>query len=162
MRGWQAGSPFRGLRVQILLWTILPAIILVIAFLLTGVRQHQHTMRAMVAERDAGLAQALAGNTAALLDCYTGSLRTLAAAVAPQGDNPQALEAALAVTQRHLPELGLAVVAANGEIRAGPRPLPAWATELARHLATTPSTAGVPLIATSADGNTITWIVPLG
>ncbi|MHB0876077.1 MAG: hypothetical protein ACYC5O_08540 [Anaerolineae bacterium] len=61
------GSPhgrFWSLRVQILLWTIAPAIILAIAFMLAGVGEHRRAMRSMVAERDSGLAQALAAGSA--------------------------------------------------------------------------------------------------
>ena len=53
MRNWWAAISLRGLRVQILLWTILPLIFLLIAFSLTGIRSHQQSMRTMVAERDA-------------------------------------------------------------------------------------------------------------
>ena len=161
MRRWWIGSSFRGLRVQILFWTILPAIILVIAFLFTGVRQHQNAMRTMVAERDAGLAQALADSTTALLARYTSSLQALATAIALQGNNSQTWETALAKMQDDLPELSMAVVAANGEVRAGLRPLPAWAEEIVQSLAVTPFSDSAPLVGTNADGNTITWTVLL-
>ncbi|RMF35429.1 MAG: hypothetical protein D6759_04720, partial [Chloroflexi bacterium] len=82
MRKRWASISLRGLQVQILLWTILPLIILLIAFSLTGIRSHQHSMRLLVAERDAGLARLLADEIATTLERYTIGLQLLAASEA--------------------------------------------------------------------------------
>lgn len=54
----------RGLRVQILLWTILPLILILVAVSLSSIKLHQDSMRDMVAERNAHVA----GLAAARLD----------------------------------------------------------------------------------------------
>lgn len=46
----------RGLRVQILLWTILPLILILVAVSLSSIKLHQNSMRDMVAERNAQVA----------------------------------------------------------------------------------------------------------
>jgi two-component system sensor histidine kinase UhpB len=46
----------RGLRAQILLWTILPLILILVALSLGSITLHQQSMRTMVAERDGQLA----------------------------------------------------------------------------------------------------------
>ncbi len=47
----------RGLRIQIILWTILPLTLVLIGIAFTGVYSHQRSMRALVEERDRTLAQ---------------------------------------------------------------------------------------------------------
>ena len=54
----------RGLRVQLLLWAILPLIVIVVGVAVLGILVHQTSMRDMVAQRDAQLA----GVAADLLD----------------------------------------------------------------------------------------------
>lgn len=51
---------FHGLRVQVLLWTILPLTILLIVFSLTGISGHQASMHALAAEENSRLVVALA------------------------------------------------------------------------------------------------------
>jgi signal transduction histidine kinase len=47
----------RGLQAQILLWTILPLILILVAVSFGSITLHQQSMRSMVAERDAFLAE---------------------------------------------------------------------------------------------------------
>lgn len=63
-RGW------RSLRVQVLLWTVLPLIIMLIAVSLTGVGTHQASMRALAREDNQHLATALATSLAQQLGTY--------------------------------------------------------------------------------------------
>ena len=73
-REWLRALNIRRLHIQILLWTILPLTVLLIAFSLTGIRTHRQSMRHLVAERDLALAQALAGDVATRVDRYTSCL----------------------------------------------------------------------------------------
>ncbi|MBZ0280371.1 MAG: cache domain-containing protein, partial [Anaerolineae bacterium] len=60
MRFNLATISFHGLRVQVLLWTILPLTILLIVFSLTGISGHQASMHALAAEENSRLVVALA------------------------------------------------------------------------------------------------------
>ena len=51
---------WRSLRAQVLLWTVLPLTILLIAVSLTGVTTHQNSMRNLAREDNAQLATAVA------------------------------------------------------------------------------------------------------
>ncbi|MBX3063312.1 MAG: HAMP domain-containing protein [Anaerolineae bacterium] len=55
-----AAIRLRSLRAQVLLWTILPLIILLIIFSLTGISSHQNSMHALAAEENTRLVVALA------------------------------------------------------------------------------------------------------
>ena len=81
----------RNLRTQILLWTILPLVILLIAFSVTGVRNHRDSMRALVAERNAALTLTLAHEIEAILAGYTTSFELLAASEALRHGNKEAI-----------------------------------------------------------------------
>lgn len=63
----------RGLRVQLLLWTILPLALALIAVAFTGVYGHEVAMRRMVEERDLLLARAYAQQAAGVLEHYGGN-----------------------------------------------------------------------------------------
>ncbi len=54
----------RGLRAQIVLWTILPLTLVLIGVAFTGVYSHEQAMRDLVAERDLALAVVGAARTA--------------------------------------------------------------------------------------------------
>ncbi|NPV10128.1 MAG: HAMP domain-containing protein [Anaerolineae bacterium] len=106
----------RGLPVQIVLWTIVPATVLALTFMLTGVREHQRSMRAMVASRDLEVVQALAGRLSAELERYSAMLGALAAAATIP---PRDLEALVVAVERELPGLELVVIGPAGEVLAG-------------------------------------------
>ncbi|MHB0877457.1 MAG: sensor histidine kinase [Anaerolineae bacterium] len=115
-----------GLRVQILLWTIAPALVLVIAFLLTGVGEHRSAMRAMVSERDVALARALGAQVTAATAPYLATAKAVAAARAsepPSGASVSLLDGAAVVAGPALPawvELWLADEAEDGALLLAP------------------------------------------
>jgi len=115
VRDWRLS--LRRLRIQILLWIILPLILLLIAFSVTGVRSHQQSMRTLVAERDLGLSRALAHDVAMVLERYHGSLALLAQSI---DDRPSDTVATRLRAARDLlgQELDLAVVDKEGRVRA--------------------------------------------
>ena len=121
----------RGLGVQILLWVTLPFILLLIAFSLTGIRSHQQSMRTLVAERDLGLARALAHDVANLLDRYRIPLAFLAQILAEQPDDvSRRLKAA---RQQIAADVDLVVVDSEGQVSASTGPT-AWVARRASHL----------------------------
>ena len=115
----------RGLRIQILLWVILPLILVLIAFSFTGIRTHRESMRTLVAERDLGLARVLAHDVGNLLDRYRIPLAFLARDVASLPAE-QARSRLRLLAAELGPDLSLLLVDAEGEIRAvgGPSPPP--------------------------------------
>ncbi|MCQ3972105.1 MAG: hypothetical protein DPW09_01520 [Anaerolineae bacterium] len=81
----------RGLHVQILLWTILPLILILIAVSLGSITLHQQSMRDMVAERNAHLASLAAARLNDRLRTYTIALETVLKNTAGSADISQAL-----------------------------------------------------------------------
>ena len=158
MNPWRASIRLRGLRVQILLWTILPLTILLIGFSLTGIHSHQDSMRALVAGRDAGLAQTLAGRVAAALERYTTALRLLAAADAVHRNDPDRAEAALAEAGRELEGMTLLILDASGRVVAGPAPAEAAALSVA---SLQPHLTRREVIAAAGAAGTLIWSIPL-
>ncbi len=159
MSHWRASVSLRGLRVQILLWTILPLTILLIGFSLSGIHSHQDSMRAMAAERDAGLAQTLARDIAAVLDRYTTALPLLAASDAVHGSDLRQVEAALEAAGRKLGPMTLLTLDPNGRIVAGRAPagLDTFTVEwLQSH-----RTGRASVIAATGEAGTLIWSVPL-
>ncbi len=75
-KNWGA---FRGLKVQIVLWMILPLTLVLIGVAFTGVYSHEQAMRNLVQERDRALAEVSAGQVRALLQERALALGTLAA-----------------------------------------------------------------------------------
>lgn len=69
----------RGLRVQIILWMILPLTLVLIGVAFTGVYSHEQAMRDLVAERDQALAAVSAGQVRDTLEMHTMALKALAA-----------------------------------------------------------------------------------
>ena len=68
MRGFRLPISLHGLRVQVLLWTVLPLIIFLLVFSLSGVSSHQTSMRALAAEENSRLVMTLAELVAALVE----------------------------------------------------------------------------------------------
>ena len=75
-RDWKT---FRGLRVQIVLWMVLPLTLVLIGVAFTGVYSHEQAMRELVEERDRALAVVSAAQIRDLLRSRTAALQTLAA-----------------------------------------------------------------------------------
>ncbi|HFD40060.1 MAG TPA: HAMP domain-containing protein, partial [Anaerolineae bacterium] len=68
----------RGLKAQIVLWTILPLTLVLIGVAFTGVYSHERAMRALVQERDRALAQVGASGVRDRLQEQAAVLQTLA------------------------------------------------------------------------------------
>ncbi len=161
MRDWWAAISLRGLRVQILLWTILPLTLLLIAFALTGIRSHQRSMRTFVAERDAGLVQALADEVENFLDRYTIGLQTLASSELLNHDNPQVVETTLIEASQRLDGITLLVVDENDQVVVGPTALSDEIAEAIDRLTAASSVSVEPIIGLTFDGHTLLWAIPL-
>ncbi len=71
---------FRDLRTQILLWTILPLVAVLIGVAYLGVNSHQNAMRDLVEERDGALARVAAARISEALANRQATLQALAAA----------------------------------------------------------------------------------
>ncbi len=69
---------FRGLKFQIVLWTVLPLTLVLIGVAFTGVYSHEQAMRDLVQERDRALAVVGAGQVSELLEQRLSALATLA------------------------------------------------------------------------------------
>ena len=70
---------FRGLRIQIVLWTVLPLTLVLIGVAFTGVYSHEQAMRDLVQDRDRALAVVSARQVRDLLQERVSALETLAA-----------------------------------------------------------------------------------
>ena len=89
----------RGLRFQIILWTVLPLTLVLIGVGFAGAYSHEQAMRDLVAERDQALATVSAGHVQELLEERADALATLAAEQAFHHRDSDA-------QQRHLVEAG--------------------------------------------------------
>ena len=89
----------RGLRFQIILWTVLPLTLVLIGVGFTGVYSHEQAMRDLVAQRDQALATVSAGQVQDLLEERADALAAVAAEQAFHHRDPEA-------QQRHLVEAG--------------------------------------------------------
>lgn len=110
----------RGLRVQLLLWTILPLTLLLIGVAFTGIYSHQHSMRALVEDRDLELVRAAAGQLSERLESFHQVLRVLAnTREIRDGDAAQRI-ASLAEASYLLTDSAsaIAVFDANGQVEA--------------------------------------------
>jgi signal transduction histidine kinase len=119
---------FRGLKAQIVLWTVLPLTLVLIGVAFTGVYSHEQAMRDLVAERDQALAGISAGQVRDLLQARIAVLEELGREQAFHNRD-------LAAQHAHLVEAGdlnalfvegIALVDESGEpIAVGSSP-PAW------------------------------------
>lgn len=73
------GQRFRGLRIQIVLWTVLPLTLVLIGVAFTGVYSHERAMQTLVEQRDRALATVSAGQVRELLRHRASALEALAA-----------------------------------------------------------------------------------
>jgi signal transduction histidine kinase len=72
------GQRLRGLKIQIVLWTVLPLTLVLIGVAFTGVYSHEQAMRTLVEQRDRALATVSAGQVRELLRDRASALETLA------------------------------------------------------------------------------------
>ena len=77
-------KPLRRLRLQLILWTILPLTLILIGVAFTGVYSHENSMRRLVEERDSALAQLHASQIVDLLHDRVELLHTLSHLDAPE------------------------------------------------------------------------------
>ena len=95
-RGARVGMRWtRGLRAQMLLWTILPLTLVLIGVAFTGVYSHDQSMRVLVRERDQALADVAAQAIAGDLEKRVGTLSALAGGQDVLKDEARAMEGAL-------------------------------------------------------------------
>ncbi len=133
----QKGRPLfrlRGLRVQMVLWMVLPLTLVLIGVAFTGVYSHEQAMRDLVEDRDQALAAASAGQINDLLRTRVTALRTLAAEQAFHHQDPVEQSALLlgAGDMGGLFPSGLALLDEGGELLlAGANP-PAWTQDADR------------------------------
>lgn len=124
----------RGVRIQLLLWTILPLSALLVALTTLGIMRHRQAMVEMIADRNRGLALAEASR---LSRHITGLGEALVQAGASLADTPGDVARLAAAMQATFPG-GLALLDTTGGVLAAPG-APAWAdTEASRGLATGP------------------------
>jgi two-component system sensor histidine kinase UhpB len=79
VRDWKGTMPprWRGLKAQIVLWTVLPLTLVLIGVAFTGVYSHEQSMRTLVQERDQALATVSAGQVRDLLQAHAAALNAL-------------------------------------------------------------------------------------
>lgn len=150
MRRETAGRPprrgrrlVRGLRVQLLLWTILPLALVLVVLSVAGVTRHREAMTHLVEERDRGLATAEANRLGREITQQTAVLARLAAAL-PTGRTPDTTSSLLedmAGSARG----DLALLDAQGSLLGASPAATAWATsDTARVLAARTAAVGQP------------------
>jgi len=142
----------RGLRVQIVLWTVLPLSLVLIGVAFTGVYSHEQAMRTLVEERDEALARLSAGQVNDLLRARVAALEALAA--------EQTFHHLDLADQRSLLERqgdvglfagGIALLDEAGEVILTAQPAPLWLrggdppTDLARTVMSRQAPALLPL-----------------
>jgi signal transduction histidine kinase len=116
------------LRVQIILWTVLPLTLVLIGVAFTGVYSHEQTMRVLVGDRDRALALLAASQVRDLLHERIMALQALAAQPDFQGTDPIGQGASLqaASTLNGQFSGGILLVDEAGELLAGVKDGPGW------------------------------------
>ncbi len=125
------GPSFRGLKIQMILWTVLPLTLVLIGVAFTGVYSHERAMRNLVQERDQALAVVSAAQVGDLLSARSSALETLAAEQAFHHRDP-ARQRALLAEAGDLDGLfmdSLALVDETGAPLASAAESPAWLTD---------------------------------
>lgn len=140
---------WRSLRAQVMLWTVLPLTILLIALSLTGIGTHQASMRALAAEDNAQLARAIASSLTQQVDTYVVGLEAAASLIAHHAGNEAMRDFHLDETSAVLGGIALVAIDAQGRpLAAAGNELPVWAGDAALLAQTA---AGVP----AATGNLV-------
>lgn len=103
----------RGMPIQLLLWTTVPAILILIVVAVVGVVGHQEAMQDLVLARDARLAQSAAGRLSDRLRVTANQLDVLANEI-QQTDSADALAEHPTLTQAF--DRGVAVVSSQGDV----------------------------------------------
>jgi signal transduction histidine kinase len=160
---------FRGLAVQIVLWTVLPLTLVLIGVAFTGVYSHEQAMRSLVQERDQALAVVSAAQVREILLQRGSALEVLASRPAFAEADPAAQRAMLteAGTLNGLFAGELAVLDAAGAPLATAAQAPSWIeagaplAALARTVAAEQHLALSPILASQPVAGTFLLGVPL-
>jgi signal transduction histidine kinase len=141
----------RGLPAQLLLWTILPLAVLLVALSLAGVTRHRQAMTRLVEDRDRGLTVAEANRLGREIAQQTASLVRLAATLPPVAA-PSAAPSLLK-DQAGAGHGGLALLDARGALLAESLAAVDWAAgDTAAILAARTATVGQPQYETDSPG----------
>lgn len=137
----------RGLRVQLLLWTILPLTVVLIALSLLSIARHREAMTQLVEDRNRGLALGEANRLAREIDSRASALARMAGLVAGGEGLPAAVDAQVDAQSPFLASFpsGLALMDANGQVVEARGVTHGWTeTDEARVLAARSSQVGSP------------------
>lgn len=146
---------WRSLRAQVLLWTVLPLTILLIAVSLTGIGTHQASMRTLAGADNAQLAAAVASSLAQQVEGYIVGLEAAARLIAHHESDQAMRDAHLDETSAVLGGIDIVAVDSQGRpVASSGAALPAWA----QRLPATGETAGVSV---TAAGGTVLVQAPV-
>jgi signal transduction histidine kinase len=153
----------RGLRAQLLLWTILPLTVVLMALSIAGVTRHRQAMTRLVEDRDRGLAVAEANHLGREIAQQTAALTRLGATLL--ATTPPAAWSSLEDDAASGFSGGLALLDDHATLQAA-SPAATWANaDAARLLAARAATAGTPQYETEFagdDGARLLTAVPVG
>lgn len=118
----------RGLRVQLLLWTILPVALLLVMLAGAGIFSHRQAMRDLVEERDHSLVLVEAGRLSRQVDALKATVANLAGEPGFHGDAALAVETAVAGNEDlGLPAPGhLVLLDSSGRVLYAPAGSDTW------------------------------------
>jgi hypothetical protein len=124
----------RGLRVQLLLWTVLPLTLILVAVAALGIDTHQRSMRDLVEELDARSARLAAAHLSGRLEERAVLLRVIAACRPPECPAPDAAA--------DLFDGGLATLNGAGELEYASPSARAWQARPISELTARPNLPG--------------------
>jgi len=138
----------RGLRAQLMLWTILPLSLVLILISLAGVTRHRQAMTQLIEDRDRGLVTAEANRLGRDIVQRTSDISRIGAAVP---SDTSILELVAFLDQADADDLGLALLDKNGELKgASPAAAPWASSQSAPVLASRTAAVGQPQYETDA------------
>lgn len=122
---------WRSLRAQVLLWTVLPLTILLIAVSLTGIGTHQASMRTLASADNAQLTAAIASALAQQVDGYIVGLEAAARLIAHHAGDETMRHALLDETSAVLGGIDIVTLGRDGTLIAGSGgAFPAWSEQV--------------------------------
>jgi signal transduction histidine kinase len=145
---------FRSLRVQVLLWTIVPLIIVLLILSLTGVGSHQFSVRKLVTEENINLIDVATQAVQARIELY----RTVLAAQAGAAGTGAAGTAALTLPGSSLPPLEVWRIRNDGLV-VDAQQAPVWVTAAVAAAAPV-ARVEQPWLGFDAGVHRIVWVVP--
>lgn len=122
VRRWRLPWPIghlRSLRVQLLLWTILPLAIALIVLSIAGVSRHRQAMQQLVEQRDRGLVLAEANTLARTIQVYSAQLAIAAGIPGSSADSALTADRERLITElSNIPLQALVLVNRQGDASA--------------------------------------------